>query len=79
MNFSLIFIIQHFSFYFNSYRDFMFVFNYMKSDLFFKIVCNFCFFSFYKLAANDRGYGQWRFAGEFAVVKRQSECGSKTR
>jgi hypothetical protein len=24
-------------------------------------------------AANDRGYGHWRFAGEFAVVKRQSE------
>ena len=22
---------------------------------------------------NDRGYGHWRFAGAFAVVKRQSE------
>ena len=29
-------------------------------------------------APNDRGYGHWRFAGAFAVVKRQSECGSKT-
>jgi len=27
---------------------------------------------------NDRGYGHWRFAGAFAVVKRQRECGSKT-
>jgi hypothetical protein len=27
---------------------------------------------------NDRGYGHWRFAGAFAVVKRQSECGRKT-
>jgi len=34
---------------------------------------------FFRLAANDRGYGHWRFAGEFAVVKRQSECGRKTR
>ena len=33
---------------------------------------------FFRLAANDRGYGHWRFAGAFAVVKRQSECGSKT-
>ena len=30
------------------------------------------------MAANDRGYGHGRFAGVFAVVKRQSECGSKT-
>ena len=34
---------------------------------------------FLPLAANDRGYGHWRFAGAFAVVKRQSECGSKDR
>ena len=27
---------------------------------------------------NDRGYGHWRFARAFAVVERQSECGSKT-
>jgi pectate lyase len=27
---------------------------------------------------NDRGYGHWRFAGAFAVVERQSECGSNT-
>jgi len=33
---------------------------------------------FFALTANDRGYGHWRFAGAFAVVKRQSECGSKT-
>ena len=25
------------------------------------------------LAANDRGYEHWRFAGEFPVVKRQKE------
>jgi len=31
------------------------------------------------MAGNDRGYGHWRFAGAFAVVKRQSECGRKTR
>jgi len=29
-------------------------------------------------APNDRGYGHWRFAGAFVVVKRQGECGSKT-
>ena len=34
---------------------------------------------FSKLAANARGYGHWRFAGAFAVVERQSECGSKDR
>ena len=34
---------------------------------------------FSKLAANDRGYGHWRFAGVFAVAQRQSECGRKTR
>jgi len=33
---------------------------------------------FLKLADNDRGYGHLRFAGAFAVVERQSECGSKT-
>jgi len=26
-----------------------------------------------KLTPNDRGYGHWRFAGAFAVVKRQGE------
>jgi hypothetical protein len=34
---------------------------------------------FFRLAANDRGYGHWRFAGVFAVAQRQSECGRKTR
>jgi len=34
---------------------------------------------FFTIGANDRGYGHWRFAGAFAVVKRQSECGSKNR
>ena len=36
-------------------------------------------FPFFTMAGNDRGYGHWRFAGAFAVVKRQSECGRKTR
>jgi hypothetical protein len=35
-------------------------------------------FLFFAIEPNDRGYGHWRFAGAFAVVKRQSECGSKT-
>jgi hypothetical protein len=35
-------------------------------------------FIFLKFAPNDRGYGHWRFAGAFAVVERQGECGSKT-
>ena len=30
------------------------------------------------MTPNDRGYGHWRFAGAFAVVERQSECGRKT-
>ena len=73
------FFTQYFSSYFNSHRrDSFFFFNYLKSDFFIKIVCNLCFFSFFKLAANDRGYGHGRFAWAFAVVKRQSECGSKT-
>jgi hypothetical protein len=37
------------------------------------------FSSFSRLAANDRGYGHGRFAGEFPVVKRQGKCGRKTR
>ena len=32
---------------------------------------------FSKLAANDRGYGLGRAAGEFPVVKRQGKCGRK--
>jgi len=36
-------------------------------------------FSFFAVAANDRGYGHGRFAGVFAVAQRQSECGRKTR
>ena len=28
-------------------------------------------FSFFAVAPNDRGYGHWRSAGAFAVVKRQ--------
>ena len=35
-------------------------------------------FLFFTLTHNDRGYGHWRFAGAFAVVERQGECGSKT-
>jgi len=30
-------------------------------------------------ATPNRGYAHLRFAGAFAVVKRQSECGSKDR
>ena len=37
-----------------------------------------CSSIFFTLTPNDRGYGHWRFAGAFAVVKRQGECGSKT-
>jgi hypothetical protein len=36
-------------------------------------------FYFFMLAANDRGYGHGRFAGEFPVVQRQGKCGRKTR
>jgi len=36
------------------------------------------FFIFFKIGAIDRGYRHWRFAGVFAVLKRQSECGNKT-
>jgi hypothetical protein len=35
--------------------------------------------SFFAVAHNDRGYGHGRFAGVFAIVKRQSECGRKDR
>ncbi len=38
-----------------------------------------CFFSFFWIAPNDRGYGHGRFAGVFAVAQRQSECGRKAR
>ena len=38
---------------------------------------HFVFFSFFRLAGNDRGYGHWRFAGAFTVALRQSECGRK--
>ena len=38
--------------------------------------CKSSFFSI--IGHNGGGYGHWRFAGAFAVVKRQSECGSKT-
>jgi hypothetical protein len=31
------------------------------------------------MTPNDLGYGHWRFAGAFAVVERQGECGSKDR
>jgi len=37
-----------------------------------------CLFSFSTMPHNDRGYGHWQFAGAFAVVEQQSECGSKT-
>ena len=30
-------------------------------------------FSFFAVAPNDRGYGHWRSAGVFPVVKRQKE------
>ena len=33
---------------------------------------------FFKVAANDRGYGHGRVAGVFAVAQRQGECGRKT-
>jgi len=44
-------------------------------------------FLFFYIGANDRGYGHLAvtvtrdvpFAGAFAVVERQSECGSKDR
>ena len=63
------FFTQYFSSYFNSHRrDSLIFFNYLKSDFFIKIVCNLCFFSFFKLAANDRGYGLGRSAGEFPVA-----------
>jgi hypothetical protein len=41
-------------------------------------IINHFFFFFFAVTANDRGYGHWRFAGAFAVVERQGECGSKT-
>jgi len=33
---------------------------------------------FFGLLLTTEAMGIWRFAGAFAVVKRQSECGSKT-
>ena len=35
-------------------------------------------FRLFTITHNDRGYGHLRFAGAFAVVKRQGECGRKT-
>ena len=35
-------------------------------------------FVFFRLAANDRGYGHGRVAGVIAVALRQGECGRKT-
>ena len=35
-------------------------------------------FYFFRLAANDRGYGLGGSAGVFAVAQGQSECGRKT-
>ena len=35
-------------------------------------------FSFFGLHLTTEAMGIWRFAGAFAVVERQSECGSKT-
>ena len=73
------FFTQYFSSYFNSHRcDSCVFFNYLKSDFFIKIVYNLCFFSFFKLAANDRGYGHPAVCGSFTVAKRNSECGRKT-
>jgi hypothetical protein len=37
-----------------------------------------CLFSFLLWQLTTEAMGIWRFAGAFAVVKRQSECGSKT-
>jgi len=36
------------------------------------------FFLFLELPLTTEAMGIWRFAGAFAVVKRQSESGSKT-
>ena len=36
-----------------------------------------CLFSFFTMAANDRGYGHLAGCGSFTVALRQSECGSK--
>ena len=36
------------------------------------------FFFFLKCHLTTEAMGIWRFAGAFAVVKRQGECGSKT-
>jgi len=33
---------------------------------------------FFRIAANDRGYGHGRFAGVFAVAQQQTKCGNKT-
>jgi len=45
--------------------------------IYFKLL-SFSLFSFYTICHKDLDSGHWRFAGAFAVVKRQSECGSKT-
>jgi hypothetical protein len=37
-----------------------------------------CHFFFLNCRLTTEAMGIWRFAGAFAVVKRQSECGSKT-
>jgi hypothetical protein len=34
---------------------------------------------FFTIGNNARVYVYWRFAGVFAVLERQSECGRKTR
>jgi len=36
------------------------------------------FFFFFGLPLTTEAMGIWRFAGAFAVVERQGECGSKT-
>ena len=47
---------------------------YVNSTLRAKISCLF----FLEWGITTEAMGIWRFAGAFAVVKRQSECGSKT-
>jgi hypothetical protein len=52
-----------------------------------KVSCFYCVFKFalsssfffFALALTTEAMGIWRFAGAFAVVERQSECGSKDR
>ena len=47
----------------------------VRQGFFMQQIRLFCFFT---MPPNDRGYGHWRFAGEFPVVKRQGKCGRKT-